>query len=54
MPHIVFLTAYDEYAVQAFEEHAFDYLLKPAEPAAEQDAATPAAAQCAAGRDSAG
>ncbi|MGO3398923.1 MAG: response regulator, partial [Serratia proteamaculans] len=22
MPHIVFLTAYDEYAVQAFEEHA--------------------------------
>lgn len=32
MPHIVFLTAYDEYAQQAFEEHAFDYLLKPAEP----------------------
>lgn len=32
MPYIVFLTAYDEYAVQAFEEHAFDYLLKPAEP----------------------
>ena len=29
MPHIVFLTAYDEYAVQAFEQHAFDYLLKP-------------------------
>ncbi len=28
-PHIVFLTAYDSYAVQAFEEHAFDYLLKP-------------------------
>ncbi|WP_127960104.1 two-component system response regulator BtsR [Serratia microhaemolytica] len=33
MPHIVFLTAYDAYAVQAFEQHAFDYLLKPAEPA---------------------
>ncbi|WP_028534585.1 two-component system response regulator BtsR [Paludibacterium yongneupense] len=32
IPHIVFLTAYDEYAVQAFEEHAFDYLLKPADP----------------------
>ncbi|WP_448204275.1 two-component system response regulator BtsR [Azospirillum sp. sgz302134] len=32
MPHIVFLTAHDEYAVQAFEEHAFDYLLKPADP----------------------
>ncbi|WP_028451992.1 two-component system response regulator BtsR [Chitinilyticum aquatile] len=29
MPHIVFLTAYDEYAVQAFEKNAFDYLLKP-------------------------
>ncbi len=31
MPYIVFLTAYDEYAVRAFEEHAFDYLLKPIE-----------------------
>lgn len=29
MPDIVFLTAYDEYAVQAFEKNAFDYLLKP-------------------------
>lgn len=29
MPYIVFVTAYDEYAIQAFEEHAFDYLLKP-------------------------
>ncbi len=27
-PYIVFLTAFDEYAVKAFEEHAFDYLLK--------------------------
>jgi len=31
-PYIVFLTAFDEYAIQAFEEHAFDYLLKPVEP----------------------
>ncbi|CCP01807.1 Sensory transduction protein lytT [Erwinia amylovora Ea644] len=31
-PWIVFLTAFDEFAVQAFEEHAFDYLLKPVEP----------------------
>lgn len=32
MPHIVFVTAFDEFAVKAFEEHAFDYLLKPVEP----------------------
>ncbi|WP_392561845.1 two-component system response regulator BtsR [Orbus sturtevantii] len=29
MPYIVFLTAYDEYAIKAFEAEAFDYLLKP-------------------------
>lgn len=29
MPYIVFLTAFDDYAVQAFEKNAFDYLLKP-------------------------
>lgn len=29
IPHIVFATAYDEYAVNAFEVHAVDYLLKP-------------------------
>lgn len=28
---IVFVTAYDEYAIKAFELHAFDYLLKPLE-----------------------
>ncbi len=28
-PTVVFVTAYDEYAVKAFEYHAFDYLLKP-------------------------
>lgn len=32
-PFVVFVTAYDEYAVQAFEDNAFDYLLKPIEPA---------------------
>lgn len=28
-PHVVFATAYDEYAVSAFDVHAVDYLLKP-------------------------
>ena len=30
--HVVFVTAYDEYAVTAFEQGAVDYLLKPADP----------------------
>jgi two-component system, LytTR family, response regulator len=32
MPAVVFLTAYDEYAVQAFEINAVDYVLKPFDP----------------------
>ncbi len=31
VPHVVFVTAYDEYAVRAFEANALDYLLKPLE-----------------------
>ncbi|MDP3082522.1 MAG: LytTR family DNA-binding domain-containing protein [Rubrivivax sp.] len=30
-PEIVFITAYDQYAVEAFEQGAVDYVLKPAE-----------------------
>ena len=29
VPVIVFVTAYDHFAVQAFECHALDYVLKP-------------------------
>ena len=32
VPRIVFTTAYDQYAVQAFDVNALDYLLKPIEP----------------------
>src|SRR6185503_7472715 len=28
-PWIVFVTAYDEYAIRAFDVHALDYVLKP-------------------------
>jgi two-component system LytT family response regulator len=33
LPLIAFVTAYDEYAVRAFEMNAVDYLLKPVDPA---------------------
>src|SRR5690606_14396395 len=31
MPLVIFLTAYDEFAVEAFRHNALDYLLKPIE-----------------------
>jgi two-component system, LytTR family, response regulator len=38
MPLIAFVTAYDQYAVRAFELNAVDYLLKPVEPARVREA----------------
>jgi two-component system, LytTR family, response regulator len=43
MPLTAFVTAFDEYAVQAFELNAVDYLLKPVEKSRLRDAITRAA-----------
>jgi two-component system LytT family response regulator len=40
MPPVVFVTAYDQHAVRAFEVHALDYLLKPVDPDRFRDAFT--------------
>jgi two-component system, LytTR family, response regulator len=37
-PHVVFVTAYDDYAIKAFEVNALDYILKPVDPKRLQDA----------------
>jgi two-component system, LytTR family, response regulator len=38
LPKVIFTTAYDEYALKAFEVNALDYLLKPIEPKRLSDA----------------
>jgi len=32
IPHVIFVTAYDTFAVKAFDKNAIDYLLKPIDP----------------------
>ncbi|MEO7801417.1 MAG: response regulator [Ginsengibacter sp.] len=39
-PHVIFVTAYDEYALKAFQVNALDYLMKPVEPKRLADALT--------------
>jgi two-component system LytT family response regulator len=48
MPAVVFVTAFDEYAVQAFEINAVDYVLKPFDPERLQQAVERARARLAA------
>ena len=47
MPAVIFVTAFDEHAVRAFEVHALDYLLKPFKPARFRAALTRAREQLA-------
>jgi len=46
-PLVIFVTAFDEHAVAAFGVHAFDYILKPVEPARFADAIARARTQIA-------
>ena len=45
MPLVIFVTAYDEFAIRAFELNAVDYLLKPVDPARLSEAIDRAAAR---------
>jgi len=38
IPRVIFVTAYDEYAINAFEVNALDYILKPVDPDRLKDA----------------
>ena len=46
-PLVIFVTAFDEHAVAAFDVHAFDYILKPVDPARFSDAIARARTQIA-------
>jgi two-component system LytT family response regulator len=50
LPAVIFVTAFDEHAVKAFEVHALDYLLKPFKPARLRAAVERARAQLAASK----
>ena len=52
-PSVVFVTAYDQYAIDAFEVNAVDYLLKPVDPARLDQAVQRAARRLAADRGAA-
>jgi len=51
-PAVVFVTAYDQYAIRAFEVHAVDYLLKPVSPERLTEALTHATARIRSGEPS--
>ncbi len=48
-PATVFITAYDQFAIKAFEAHAVDYLLKPFSESRFEEALAKAKAKCIAG-----
>lgn len=48
-PATIFITAYDQHALKAFEAHAVDYLLKPFSEARFEEALSKAKAKCLAG-----
>ncbi len=47
LPEVIFVTAYDEHALRAFEFNALDYLLKPVDPARLTEALTRARSRAA-------
>ncbi|MBL0209672.1 MAG: LytTR family transcriptional regulator DNA-binding domain-containing protein [Holophagaceae bacterium] len=51
-PATVFITAFDQHAIKAFEAHAVDYLLKPFSEARFEEALAKAKAKCVAGQPS--